>query len=159
MLTQWYINNLVEMMEKDEAPDTMEALLAENDDFHAEFIKLKEKGDLEEQGLEYQLDIMLSFVILTAQPQEWNKETKHTCICRSFFKHGACEHAASMALLMDCRVKLPKETIMKKLQHRQHRGRQPTTGLGMEEGSAFSKDKQTHKLPTVRDGFTSVIAY
>ena len=48
----------------------MDALLAENHDFHAEFMKLKEKGDLEEQGLEYQLDIMLSFVILTALPQE-----------------------------------------------------------------------------------------
>jgi len=79
-------------MEKDGAPDTMEALLAENDDFHAGFMKLKEKGDLEEQGLEYQLDIMRSFVIVTALPKEWNKETKHTCICRSFFKHCACEH-------------------------------------------------------------------
>jgi len=112
----------------------MDALLAENHDFHAEFMKLKEKGDLEEQGLEYHLDIMLSFVILTALPLEWNKETKHTCICRSCFKHGACEHAASMAMLMDRKVKLPKETIMKKLQHRLRWGRQPTTGLGTEEG-------------------------
>ena len=29
MPTQWYINNLVKMMEKDGAPDTTEALLAE----------------------------------------------------------------------------------------------------------------------------------
>ena len=95
-------------------------------------------------------DIMLSFVILSALPQEWNKETKHTCICRSFFKHGACEHAASM----DCRVQLPKAAILKKLQHRPRRGKEPTTGLGKEEGSAFSKDKREYKLPTVRDVLT-----
>jgi len=59
----------------------------------------------------------------------------------------------------DRRVKLPEETIMKKLQHRPRLGRQQTTGLGTEEGSAFSKDKRAYKLPMVRDGFTLVIAY
>ena len=99
------------------------------------FMKLKAEGELEGKSLEFQLDIMRSFVILTALPQEWNKETKHTCICRSFFKHGACEHADSMAMLMDPsrRVQLPKaaaSAILKKLQHRPRRGKEPTTGLG-----------------------------
>ena len=150
MPTQWYINNLVEMLEKEGAPPTMEVLLAENDDYHAMFMKLKDEGDLPGKHIEFQLDIMRSFVILTALPQEWNKETKHTCICRSFFKHGACEHAASMAMFMDHRVQLPKAAVMKKLQHRPRRGREPTTGLGKDEGSAFSKDQREYKLPTVR---------
>ena len=60
------------MMEKDGAPDSMEALLAENDDFHDMFMKLKDEGDLEGKHIEFQLDIMRSFVILTALPQEWN---------------------------------------------------------------------------------------
>ena len=55
------------------------------------FMKLKAEGELEGKSLEFQLDIMRSFVILTALPKEWNKETKHTCICRSFFKHSAIQ--------------------------------------------------------------------
>ena len=97
----------------------------------------------------YNLDIAHSFVILTALPQEWNKETKHTCICRSFFKHGACEHCASMAMLMDRKVKIPRNAELKKLQHRQRRGKEPTTSVGKDEGSAFSKDKRAYQLPTV----------
>ena len=68
-------------------------------------MKLREKGILEGEGLNYNLDIAQSFVILTALPQEWNKETKHTCICRSFFKHRASEHCASMACLWIARSK------------------------------------------------------
>ena len=154
MPTQWYINKLVEMLEKEGAPPTMEVLLAENDDYHDMFMKLKDEGDLPGKHIEYQLDIMRSFVILTALPQEWNKETKHTCICRSFFKHGACEHAASMSMLMDRRVQLPKAAVIKKLQHRPRRGREPTTGLGKDEGSAFSKDQREYKLPTVSQVLT-----
>jgi len=115
---------------------------------------LKDEGDLPGKHIEYQLDIMRSFVILTALPQEWNKETKHTCICRSFFKHGACEHAASMAMLMDRRVQLPKAAVIKKLQHRPRRGREPTTAVGKDEGSAFSKDQREYKLPTVSQVLT-----
>ena len=150
MPTQWYINKLVDMLEKEGAPLTMEVLLAENKGFHDMFMKLKDEGDLEGKHIEFQLDIMRSFVILTALPQEWNKETKHTCICRSFFKHGACEHAASMAMSMDHRVQLPKAAVMKRLQHRPRSGREPTKGLGKDEGSAFSKDKREYQLPTVR---------
>jgi hypothetical protein len=141
------------MLEKEGAPSTMEVLLAKNDGYHDMFMKLKAEDELEGKSLEFQLDIMRSFVILTALPHEWNKETKHTCIYRSFFKHGACEHAASIAMLMDRRVQLPKAAILKKLQHRPRRGKEPTTGLGKEEGSAFSKDKREYKLPTVRDVF------
>ena len=64
-----------------------------------------------------------------------------------------------MAMLMHRRVQLPKAAIVKKLQQRPRRGKEPTTGLGKEEGSAFNKDKREYKLPTVRDVFTSVIAY
>ena len=62
-------------------------LKAKNDEYHQRFMTLREKGVLEGEGLTYNLDIAQSFVILTALPQEWNKETKHMCICRSFFKH------------------------------------------------------------------------
>ena len=58
-----------------------------------------------------------------------------------------------MAMLMDHRVQLPKAAIVTKLQQRPRWGREPTTGLGKEEGSAFSKDKREYKLPTVRDVF------
>ena len=58
MPTQWYINNLVEMLEKEGAPLTMEVLLAENDDYHAMFMKLKDEGDLPGKHIEFQLDIM-----------------------------------------------------------------------------------------------------
>ena len=62
-------------------------LKAKNDENHQKLMTLREKGILEGQGLTYNLDIMQSFVIVTPLPQEWNKETKHTCICRSSFKH------------------------------------------------------------------------
>ena len=86
---------------------------------------------------------MQSFVILTTLPQEWNKETKHTCICRSFFKQGACEQCASMAMLMDLRVKLQRNAVLRrrKLQNRLSMGKEQTTSVSKEEGSAFSKDK------------------
>ena len=58
MPTQWYINKLVEMLEKEGAPPTMEVLLAENDDYHAMFMKLKDEGDLPGKHIEFQLDIM-----------------------------------------------------------------------------------------------------
>ena len=45
--------------------------------YHQKFMTLKEKAILEDKHLEYNLDIMQSFFILTALPQEWNKETKH----------------------------------------------------------------------------------
>ena len=47
MPTQWYINKLVEMLEKEGAPSTMEVLLAENDGYHDMFMKLKAEGELE----------------------------------------------------------------------------------------------------------------
>ena len=59
-----------------------------------------------------------------------------------------------MAMLMDRRVQLPKAAVMKKLQHRPRRGRELTTGLGKDEGSAFSKDQREYKLPTVRQVLT-----
>ena len=59
-----------------------------------------------------------------------------------------------MAMLMDCRVQLPKAAVIKKLQHRPRRGREPTTGLGKDEGSAFSKDQREYKLPTVSQVLT-----
>ena len=34
------------MLEKEGAPPTMEVLLAENDDYHDMFMKLKDEGDL-----------------------------------------------------------------------------------------------------------------
>ena len=110
---------------------------------------LRGKGILEGEGLTYNLDTAQSFVILTALPQERNKETKHTCICRSIFKHRACEHCASMAMLMDCKVKIPRNAILKKLQHRPRRGTELTSSVSKDEGSAFSKDKQAYQLQTV----------
>ena len=107
-------------------------------EYHQRFTTLRKKGILE-GGLIYNTDIVQSFVILSALPQKWNKETKHTCICRSFFKHGACEHCASMAMLMDRKVKIPKNAVLKKLQHRQRRGKEPTTSVTKDEGLAFRR--------------------
>ena len=42
----------------------MEVLLAEKDGFHDMFMKLNAEGELEGKSLEFQLDIMRSFVIL-----------------------------------------------------------------------------------------------
>jgi len=148
MPTQWYIDQLTRLF--DTGKNTpIHLLKAKNDEYHQRFMTLREKGVLEGEGLTYNLDIAQSFVILTALPQEWNKETKHTCICRSFFKHGACEHCASMAMLMDHKVKIPMTAVLKKLQHRPRREKEPTTSVTKDEGSAFSKDKRTYQLPTV----------
>ena len=58
MPTQWYINKLIEMLEKEGAPPTMEVLLAENDGYRDMFMKLKDEGDLPGKYIEFQLDIM-----------------------------------------------------------------------------------------------------
>ena len=120
MPTAWYINNLLHCFcTGNQTP--IDLLFAKGVEFPKEFMTLKETGNLEGQGLQYVLDIMQSCVILTVLPQEWSKESKHTCICKCFFKHGACEHCASMAMLMDSRVKLPRNAVLKKLQHKQRR--------------------------------------
>ena len=67
MPTALYINLLSRLF--DSGRDTpMHILMAMNDDleYHKQFMTLKEKGDLEGQGLNYHLDIMQSLVILTA---------------------------------------------------------------------------------------------
>ena len=121
MPTAWYIDKLLHCFSTgNQTP--IDLLIAKGDEFHKQFMTLKETGNLEGQGLQYVLDIMQSYVILTALPQEWSKETNHTCICKCFFKHGACEHCASMAMLMDCKVIIPKSAVLKKLQHRPCRG-------------------------------------
>ena len=76
MSTQWY-DQLTGLFNT--GKDTpVHILKAKNDQCHQKFMTLKEKAILEDKHLEYNLDIMQSFVILTALPQEWNKETKHT---------------------------------------------------------------------------------
>ena len=93
-----------------------------------EFMIPKEKGHLKGKSMN------LFYVILTALPQEWNKETKHTCICLSLLKLCACEHSASLAMLMDHRVMIPKSAVLKKLQHRQHKGKEQTISVSKELG-------------------------
>ena len=149
MPTRWYIQQLEGTFDGETV--TIEKMIERADEYHAQFMVLKDSGQLEGKTLEWTLDIMDSYVILTALPQEWNPETKHTCICKSFFKHGACEHSAGMAMLMDRRVKIPGNAIVKKLQSRPRMGgRSPVTAVGRDEESAFSKDKRSYKLPTVR---------
>ena len=54
-----------------------------------------------------------------------------------------------MAMLMDCKVIIPKAAVLKKLQHRPHSCKELTTSVGKSEGQAWSKDKRDYKLPTV----------
>jgi hypothetical protein len=121
------------------------------DKYHAQFMVLKDAGQFEGKSLEYTLDIMDRYVILTDLPQDWNLETKHTRICKNVFQYGACKHSAGMAMFMVCRVKIPGNAIVKKLQSRPRMGgRTPATSVGPDKDSAFSKDKRSYKRPTVR---------
>ena len=157
MPTAWFVDNLVHYFSTGNQT-SLDLLIAKGDEFHKEFKILKETGNLEGKGLQYVLDIMQSYVVLTALPQEWwNKETKHICICRSFFKHGACKNSASMAMLMGSKLVIPNGAVLKKLQRRQRRGKEPTTSVGKPEGPTWSKDKRVCKLPTVSAVLTVLV--
>ena len=69
MPTAWYIDNLLHCFSTgNQMP--IDLLIAKGDEFHKQFMTLKERGNLEGQGLQHVLDIMQSYVVLTALPQE-----------------------------------------------------------------------------------------